>query len=597
MERSLVWSALAIGLACWLVAFGLTRTKRFAFAGIENAVPPASLALAAGLPILLFVLTFPSHGKLFAPGHDLGSGFLIGAIGALLSGVLLLQNLLAGAGARGHLRIAAVTACPFALGVACAASLLLVRHDTLYIALLGSAIGWLASTGVLLLGLMHGSRGKDSLRPEPVTMLAGAGFVTLLCSTVALGDYHGEVTFIKASTSISWGVLALATAAAVPLFLILSAAADLLFNSEPNQRSGAKPSPARSLAAATRAQIGRGVIAIAGVAVLAKMLSNRVLETVEENASSSTIVGPPRLFQVIGIGLLTGLLVWWISNTVQNRERADEESSVLPPSLPWQNTALGTLVVVAGAMAAYQLLAGFGVGLMLIGSVPSVGLALLAANDLDETGNEGAAARRTECALRVVQLASLGAILALFRVYTTINEGMFPHSPYTDQYAAFGFVAGAVLPLFLAGYLLPARSNSDAFSAIGRLLVSGALILAIPSVILALWGQKCIMAFITALAISSAGVAMAPMANSLANLVRKLFPAIYAIGVSLALCEWSHYVMDMEDWTRIQKERVIVQIVGVAILLVIGADYGPRIARWVKRDRAVSTPGAKGGVR
>ncbi len=220
MERSLVWSALSIGIVCWLAAFAFTRTKRFGLAGIGAALPPAFLAIAAGLPVLVFIITLPIHGKYFAPGHDLGNGFLLGAAGALLSTMLLIQNLLAGAGERSHVRSAAATACPFGLAVSCTAAPLLLHCDTLYIALLGVAIGWLATTGILLLGLMHGRRGNDAARPEPAAMLAGATFVALLCATVALGDFHGSVTFIKSSTSISWGVLALATAATMPLLAL-----------------------------------------------------------------------------------------------------------------------------------------------------------------------------------------------------------------------------------------------------------------------------------------------------------------------------------------------------------------------------------------
>ena len=599
MERSLVWSALAIGLTCWLVAFSRTRTKRFGLAGIDAALPPAFLYVAAGLPVLLFIVTLPSHGRIFAPGHDLGNGFLLGALGAILSGVPLIQNMMADAGERSHLR----TAGPLGLGIACASVVLLLPHDTLYVALLSVAIGWLATTGILLLGMAQGRRAKDAVRPEPVTLIAGASFVTLLCATIALGDFHGEVTFIKTSTSLSWGVLALASAASIPLFLLLSAVADLIFNPEPDQRLKAKSSaaPALSETATLRAGVGRAVISVAGVAALGRMLSNRVVDSSVDDSPASpgrmahlinVVIGPSRLFHVLSIGLLAGLLVWWINAAVQKREETDESSHSIHP---WQNSALGVLVLLAGTMAAFQMLSGFGVGLMLLGMFPAVGLALLAANEAN--ANRDADISRNEGAMRIVQLASMGAILALFRVYTTVNDALFPHSPYTDQYAAFGFVAGAVLPLFLAGYLFPKPVNSsdstNTATTLVRLFVSGALILAIPSLLLVLWGQKCIMAFLIASAISAAGIGLTSKSDSLATDIRKLFPAIYAIGLSLALCEWSHYLLDMEDWTRIQKERVIVQIIGAGILLVLGSDYGPRAVAWfqARKDSSLaSTP-------
>ena len=604
MERSLVWSALAIGIASWLAAFALTRTKRFAFDRLNTAVPQVFLTAAAALPILLFLITLPSHGRLFSPGHDLGNGFLVGALGALLSSALLIQNLLAAPAERSHLRTAAVSACPFGLAVSCTAALLLARYDTLYVALVGAAIGWLATSTILLLGLMHGGRSGDTNRPEPLIIIAGASFATLLCATVVLGDYHGEVTFLKTSTSLSWGVLALACAAVIPLFVLLSAAADLIFNPEPDFRSKSKPAAAAQIeAAGLRARVARAAIVLGGVGVLGRLLSSRVIDVDTADVSHALIVfaGPSRLFQVFSIGLVVGLLLWWIAAAMQSRDELSGDSGSSSRAFhPWQNSALGVLIVLAAAMAAFQMLAGFGVGLMLIGMFPAIGLALLSANEAGGRGDlQGVFVQRTECALRVVQLAATGAILALFRVYTTVNDGLFPHSPYTDQYAAFGFVAGAALPLFLAGYLAPKQDGnaqsgpSDAASTLGRLFVSGALILAVPSFILILWGQKCIMAFLVALAITAAGIGSPSDAGSstLAGGIRKLFPAIYALGLTLALCEWSHYVLDTEDWTRVQKERVIVQIVGAAILLVLGMDYGPRIAARIKRDRnSGSTP-------
>lgn len=594
MERSLVWSALAIGFACWIVGFSLTRRQRFALAGIGGALAPAYLATAIGLPILLFIATLPSRGRFFAPGHDLGNGFLLGAVGALLSSVLVIQHMLAASAETSRLRSAAVVASPFGLGVACAATPLLVPHDTLSIALLGVAIGWLAITGILLLGLVHGPRAQQACAAEPLCILAGACFVAMLSATIALGDFHGEVSFIKTTTSVSWAVLAVAAAAAIPLFVLLCAASDVIFN--PDARVALNPQAVGPLAdtASIRARIGRAAIVVVGVGIVGRLLANRVIDSGSESDSAaavgrmahaiSTLIGPSRLFHVLGLGIVVGLLVWWISSTAHNPQQDETESE---PEFNWRNGALGILIALAGAMSAYQTLAGFGVGLMLIGVWPAVCLAILRAFEPTEAQGDSsqASARHTETARRMVQTAAMGTILALFRVYTTMNDGLFPHSPYTDQYAAFGFVAGGVLPLFLSGFVLAKSKRDGSYVALARLFVSGALILAIPSLVLLLWGQKCVMAFLIALAITASGIGSTNTVTSFAAGIRRIFPAIYAIGLALALCEWSHYVLDTEDWTRVQKERVLVQIGVAAILIVLASEYGGHAVTWLKRDR------------
>src|SRR5579871_5152848 len=125
MERSLLWFVFAIGWACWLSGFLLTRRRRLGTAGVEGALPRPYLATAIGLPLLIFLATLPSQPPLFAPGHDLGNGFLLGGIGALLSGLVLIQGSLSVPGERSLPRAAATVASPFALGVALTAAPLL----------------------------------------------------------------------------------------------------------------------------------------------------------------------------------------------------------------------------------------------------------------------------------------------------------------------------------------------------------------------------------------------------------------------------------------------------------------------------------------
>ena len=545
----------------------------------------------------------PNHGPVFAPGHDLGNGFLLGALGALLSSVLLIQHLLAADGEISSLRTAAVTASPFALAVAGCSAPLLIPHDTLAIALLGVGVGWLATIGILLLGLLHGGRSSVSGSSVPAALLAGACFAILLCATIALGDLHGAVTFIKSSNYVSYGVVALVFASAIPLFLVLSAIADMLFHSD--SRIVKRAATDSAVSSVTKARIGRALVVIAGVGVLGRMLSNRIIYAGEPDGPPKSLphplqalVGSHTAFYVMLIGLFVGLLLWWICVDAQNSEQDEPASGSISNGL--QNNTLCLFVALAAVMVAYQILAGLGIGLMILGAWSALGLALV--RSLERFGAEGeeqgSAARASETAMRVVQLSALGAVLTLFRVYTTINEGILPRNPYTDQYAVFGFAAGVVVPLLLANYLFSKSPTSNSpHQSLVRLIVSGALLLVVPSLMLMLWGEKCVMAFLTALAITAGGIWAANTpgnAATVANGIYRLFATIYAMGMALALCEWSHYLLDVEDWTRIQKERVIVQVVGALIVLVVAADYRTYewIVRLVKRNRTASVKGS-----
>lgn len=581
MERSLLWFVFTIGWACWLSGFLLTRRRRLGTAGIAEALPRPYLAAAIGLPLLLFLATLPSRPPLFAPGHDLGNGFLLGGIGALLSGLVLIQGSLSVPGERSLHRTAATVASPFALGVALTAAPLLLPSDTLQIALLGVGIGWLSVTVVLLLGLIQ-NRKEDQERPELLPMIAGVGFVALLCATTTLGDDHGKVTFIATSTEVSWAVIGLVFAAGIPFFLLLSTLPETLIFAR--NRANSWLSPLQQM----QGRMLRTGFALLGMAILGRLLSQRVADATLQvdtpkgpfGSLLSLIAGPSRLFHLIGIGLIIGLIVWWVSAAWMRQDQEGENTGA-----GWQNGALGILVVLVGTMVAYQILAGFGIGLMLLGVWSMIGLGLLRAQEpaareaAKQTDNTA-----TRVALQLVRLGIFGAMLALYRLYTTQFEGDMPRLAYTDQYAVCGFLAGVALPLLLGGFLLRSRADTPTspLAQLFRLCVTGALLLSIPSYLLLLWGQKCVIALLIGLALTVVEIGQSSSGDILKEMLGKLIPALMALGIGLALNEWADRILPMADWTRVQKEHVLIQLVGILIVLVLAADYGGRLAAWRK---------------
>lgn len=186
MERSLLGSALAIGIVGWLYSLILSRSSSLEKpSDVKWDIPRPYLVFAGILPLLVFLLTLPSKPP-FAAGQGFGKGFLVGGLGALLAGwtALRLCRIAAGESARS----AAAVAAPFSLAVAVAVIPLLWIWQSLLDTLLGVAIGWFAVTMLLTLG----SRDEEGNEGRVMLPLAcGVGFVITLCALAALGELRG----------------------------------------------------------------------------------------------------------------------------------------------------------------------------------------------------------------------------------------------------------------------------------------------------------------------------------------------------------------------------------------------------------------------
>jgi len=594
MERSLLWSALALGCAGWLCGLVLTSTRRQALtAGPEVAggvtLERPFLVTAILLPLLAYLITLPAQPP-FGSGQGSGRGFVLGALGALLSAWVVLRagNLLSDP--RNHLLRTAAVAAPYAASIVTVVIPLMWMRDTIIDTLLGAAIGWLVISFVLYIGVAA-RRGGEVVQ---LVLASGAGFAVTLCVLVALGVYRGS--FTPPGHIYLWSTTAVAFAAGIPLALILSVL--------PAQLLASNTAVARFVEGRTQradAQRGRGVSGHGW-----QLIFSLILLLALGHLLAGKVIEEPRVFYVIGIGLFIALVAWWV---VRNGVHGHAGSGA----------ALSPLVVLSGFMAAFQMLQGFGAGLMLLTAWPAVALAVCAAfEDESERMGEWGSVRIEESevtagapdlplphspaqsvAISLLRLLLFGAVLLLYRFFTTRFDDALQGVGLTDHYALFGFLVGALLPGFLGSLQSPgaAASEKPGFQ-IARLVLTGALVLAAPAMILMLWGPKSALALLPGLALAATGFLMPGDERPSATPPRHhLTTSLLALSVALALAQWTRHVLPLADMTRAEKIGVLTWIVSVLLVLLLVADYGGRLLEWMQRQRQnKAAPLAKEGA-
>ena len=213
MERTILWSVMVLGWVSWLYGGLITHSGRAGKMPILERIPRSYLGIAFALPILVWLVTLPGKAPYFAEGHGLGNGFLLGALGALLSGGVLLR---ATSPLASHLdtrlqslsATAALTS-PFALALALVPIPLLWMRSTLADSLMGIAIGWLALSTLLLFGNGESEELAETgeKQPQSTTLSAlfmtGTGFAIALCALTLLGEYRGAIALTTSAKTLT----------------------------------------------------------------------------------------------------------------------------------------------------------------------------------------------------------------------------------------------------------------------------------------------------------------------------------------------------------------------------------------------------------
>ncbi|MDQ7858160.1 MAG: hypothetical protein QN174_10025 [Armatimonadota bacterium] len=528
MDRSLLPGVLALAAAGWACGALLARgggppSPRRA---LPTAVAVAALALIA-------VATLPGRA-VWKDAEAWGPGAVAGGIAALLAGWPALGTPRHGLGRAG----AVVSALFPATGAA--AALLWLRPGTAD-AMAGAAAGWVLATALLALAL---DRPRDPTSGSDGTALlaAGTGFAVTVFAAMAMGGYRDAA----ASADFRWTAAILLIAAAVPVLALLAA-----------------------LPASSRGRsVVRAVAASALLAALAALVGDRVL-------------AQPRFAQVALVGAATPLLAWWLH--AEGAVTPDDRGGVP------LHAALAALVVLAGTVAAFYLLIGYGVGAMLVAAwLPAT---VLVASVRDEragderAGDERAGDQRSgaDAAGRAVTtLLTFGAVVLLYRLYLERFQGQLSGAVLTDHFAIFSLIAGAVSPALLAGALAPRDGRTSPARALVRLFFALVLALALPAMLLALWGPRAAIGLLAGLMV---GIVMAP---------GNVAAAVAALVVAVPLLQWSPAALAVSGLPRAEKVRFVLWIAGIALAALVATDIGARLITLGRGTRRAAAPAGEG---
>lgn len=587
MEHKLVLGSLAAGLASWLFFALLLLRSKIAAPPNRDALQPENADSAAQrkgflwlsllLPALVWGASLPVQAP-FSSGQGWGRGFLLGGGIAFLSiwvasHALAHRTLTSRAAARRSAN--ALGACGALVAVTIP---LLWMRSAVIEALLGGALGWVTVSLVWLVGMSRPERAaqaETSASPsgaQTIFLLNSSGFAVTLFTAAALGVYRDFVAADVARGTYS--AVAVSLAATVVLVLLVSA----LVGAIVPRRDTAAPAPTNAVA---------GTSAIAGwfapaLGILAPLGSAYLL--------SSRFLDDLTPFYAVAIGVVLGGLSWILARdaTAQNAvaqnavaQNATSQNAVARVPL----TAI--IVALCAFMLAFQMMQGFGVGLMLLGAWP---ISLLALTHSDPAQTNDALISRSGQVIEVAQTLSLlgvfGAMLLLSRLFATRFRADLRGAALDDPFALFGFLAGAVLPWLLTSLWFESRSDASrslwrgsASPSLARLMGLGLLALLFLGAMIVLWGVKIVPVFLI-------GLALSVVVGEASGLEQKAVAALSGLWLALVPAQWAQRFLPLSEWSRVERLHFLLWGMAGAAALILVMDYGSRLRAWMRRRRA-----------
>jgi hypothetical protein len=505
MQTVLPWLAMGVGAAT--LALALLRS------GVSRRPPSTAwpfIFVAGAVLGLAALLTLPAQPP-FSPGQTLGAGIMLGGIAVLLGMCAGASSGVSGQSAGSYDSWSGRLGAPV-----CGVSLLLILYSNRVLdALSGFALGALIVGLVVGGGLALAAQGDSDGDPLNRELARGAELTALIATVLAAAVYLA--TFHRGPTGVrEWQSLPALFAAAAAALLAVRAAAG---------------------APAGRSWLYDLLLIPIPLLVIGWLVAHQL------NGTSSFLV-------VVGLGLGVFGLIAWLDRVAAGRVAAGSGLARLDLAL------LTSLLAFGGAVLAFREASGYGLALMTL-----AGLALY---PLAVASDEGAAPTRGLFANAVL----IGALLALYRMFTERNDYARGFQPdFLYYYVALAL--GALLPALLAGAAddsMPAADTPPGgrtFSALARVLLVGAVSLALPLAVWLLIGDRPQAALLVGLTV---GVALLASRDTLGGAGQAPLWRLSAALIALSAVQFTHLLLPLALRTRGQRLGVLTAVAAVVLL-------------------------------
>jgi hypothetical protein len=311
-----------------------------------------------------------------------------------------------------------------------------------------------------------------------------------------------------------------------------------------------------------RAILACGLAAAGLVVVIAAVLQVKLL--------------PELAWELPLFGLLAfGLVLWGL---MQGEQAAEKEEEFRPVALAFG----AVLVALAVSTVAFRRLHGYGETLVLLSALPVVAVAYLGrGSSRDPSSPRGESRGEPITESLGVGAFSLVLLLALYRVFSE-RAGRAPALDFQQHYDFLGVIIGSAacfgLLAFTAQGIDAARPRIEAsakgpWALIGRAILLGAFLAAVPMALGAVWGAKALGAFLAGLVVAQATWMMLAAWVVGEDRERVLATAmhIYLMAAALITVQFSPLVLGLE-LRRAQKLWIVGIITALAIIWVAATE-------------------------